>query len=171
MKKTFIFSLLLAAIAVFVASSCEEDTTSYMPTWKGFSVSPRPAVRGDSVTVTACQDQLGHLIYKAVYTWTVNYHQPNEEGVDSIVTLDFSNTVVYDNEPADPSVKFLLPAEATTHDIQVSFNGRYMYSGQGSTAYDGSNTQTGFSGKLRRMQSSPLEGFSAGNVSIPVQVP
>lgn len=171
-RKTFIYSILLTAITILLFSACDkEDTTSYMPTWKGFTIYPRPAVIGDSVTVTANQDQLGHLIYKAIYSWTVSYHQPDSNGSDSIVTLNINNSVVYDYDPSDPQIRFLLPAEATERDIQVSFNGRYLYSGQGSVAYDGSNTQTGFSGMLRRMQSSSLEGYSAGNVNIPVQKP
>lgn len=169
MKKAFISSLVLVAAITLSFLSCEkEDTTSYMPTWKGFNVVPRPVPPGDSVTVTACQDQIGHLIYKAMYNWTVTYHMRDMNGADSTVTKTFNNSVVYDNDPSDPSIRFLVPMEVT-RDVSVSFQGRYMYSGQGSSASDGSTIQTGFDGMLRRTQSSALEGFSSGSVTIRIK--
>ena len=169
MNKTSFFSLFVALVAAFALSSCEkEDTTSYMPTWKGFTVAPNPVTPGDSVTVTACQDQIGHLIYKAIYNWEVICHLRDMTGADSVVTKTFSSTVIYDNEPLDPSIRFLIP-EGVTRDVSVSFQGRYMYSGQGYSANDGSTIQTGFGGMLRRTQSSALEGFSSGSVTVRIK--
>ena len=168
MNKTSFLSLFVALVAALALSSCEkEDTTSYMPTWKGFTVAPNPVTPGDSVTVTACQDQIGHLIYKAIYNWEVTYHLRDMIGADSVVTKTFSKTVIYDNEPLDPSIRFLVPEEVT-RDVRVSFQGRYMYSGQGYSATDGSTIETGID-KLRRTQSSPLEGFSSGSVTVRIK--
>lgn len=168
MKKYIIICVVISSVASFFAACEKTDTTSYMPTWKGFNVTPRPAVPGDSVTITACQDQIGHLIYKAIYNWTVTYHLRASMGGDSVVSETFNNWVVYDNDPVDPSIRFLVPA-GVTQNLTVSFQGRYMYSGQGYSASDGSNIQTGFDGMLRRSQSSALEGFSTGSVTIPIQ--
>ena len=169
MKKYLIFSLLLAVVAVCVFTACEkEDTSSYMPTWKGFEVTPRPVTPGDSVTVTACQDQIGHLIYKAIYNWTITMHLRDHIGGDSVVTKTINQTVIYDNDPSDPSIRFLVPSDVT-NDVKVNFQGRYLYSGQGYQANDGSNIQTGFEGMLRRTQSSALEGFSSGSVTVRIK--
>lgn len=170
MNKTLKFiPLLLAAVAALVVSSCKEDEKlSYMPTWKGFDYSPRPVVLGDSVTIVAQQAELGNLIYKAVYTWTAVYHVQKSDGADSTVTLNKATTVVYDYDPSDPTVKFLIPRDVTSRNLTVTFKGEYHYSANGMQADDGSlATQTG-SGSLHRSQSSALYGISNGTLTIPL---
>ena len=153
-----------------IMSSCEKtDTTSYMPTWKGFEVSPKPAVPGDSLTVVAVQSEIGHLIYSAIYEWTVTYCLPNIYGADSAVTKSFKQNVVYDYDPSDPRLRFLVPANVTATPINVRFSGTYNYSAQGAYATDGSTIQDGFDGMLHRSQSSALSGLSTGSVTINVK--
>lgn len=170
MNKTQKFiSLLFAVLTMAAVFSCkEDDKISYMPTWKGFDYSPRPVVLGDSVTIVAQQGEIGNLIYKAVYTWTAVYHIQKTDGADSTVTLKKTNTVVYDNDPSDPTVKFLIPRDVTSRNFSVSFKGEYHYSASGVQADDGSlATQTGY-GSLHRSQSSTLYGISNGTLTIPL---
>jgi len=170
MNKKLIITMLCSIALVIGFVSCEEeDLTSYMPTWKGFTYDPKPAVKGDSVTIIAQQDKIGHLIYKAVYSWTASYYVRNSEGIDSLVNDTKKQTVVYDLETGDPTVKFYVPLNMSTSTMNVSFTGEYHYSAQGAQISDGSTIVDGGTGFLRQRQSSQLQGTSAGSLTVNVK--
>lgn len=168
-KKLNFCMLLLAATLTFFISSCKDEKHySYMPTWKGFVYSPRPIVLGDSVTIVAQQAEHGKLIYKAVYNWTATYHILRSDGSDSTVVEKKSNTVVYDNNPADPTVRFHVPGNISSRFFTVTFQGEYHYSATGVQGSDGSIAAEGTSGTLHRGQSSTLYGYSNGTLQLQV---
>ena len=159
-------SLFLAVCALFFTSCDNEKQVSYMPTWRGFTYSPKPVHPGDSVTIVAQQAELGHLIYKAVYTWTATYHILTVEEKDSLVTFTHEDKVVYDYEPADPSLKLYIPTNLNVPTVEVSFKGEYHYSAQGVTGTDGSTITGGYTGSLHQSQSSQLIGYSTGSLRL-----
>ena len=94
-----------ALALLFVCFACSKnDYSSYCPTWYGFSyktgsypnyVQGRPGSNiylnaGDSVHITACQKERGHLINGTFYTWTL-----------CIDTLDTKNTEDPDDDDDD----------------------------------------------------------------------
>lgn len=163
----FAFYISLALVLVFTACK-EEKQVSYMPTWKGFIYSPKPLVKGDSVTIVAQQQEKGHLIYKAVYSWEARYSIPRSDGADSTIVDKKPLTVVYDNDPSDPTVRFHVPGNITSRNVTVTFRGEYHYSATGAQGSDGSIVGEGTSGSLHRSQSSTLYGVSNGTLTIPV---
>lgn len=130
MKKKFALwgiGMLAGLFAVLLTGCEEEDHESYVPVFEGFSVYPNQPVSGDSVVFEAVQSQIGHLLYKAVYTWNFTY---TVNGQEDLVTKTVTQQVVYDANPANPKAGFRLP-EATTGQLVVTFSAEYSYSGQG----------------------------------------
>ncbi len=169
-KRLIIYALSLVAVCLFFTACDEEDQQSYMPTWKGFSYSPQPAVRGDSVRITARQEKIGHLIYRAVYTWQAKYYLPASDGADSLVTVTHTDHVVYDNEPQDPVWSLYVPLRMRSSDIAVSFSAEYHYSANGPSGTDGSTiADPTAEGMLRQRQSSAFQGISAGSLTVRVK--
>lgn len=170
MKRSTILHFTFYIVLALAFTACkEEKQISYMPTWKGFVYSPKPVVKGDSVTIVAQQLEIGNLIYKAVYTWTASYHINKDDGSDSTVVIKKNPpSVVYDNDPSDPTVKFLVPGNITSSNVTVSFRGEYHYSADGVQGSDGSIVGEGTYGSLHRSQSSLLYGISNGTLTIPV---
>ncbi len=171
MRKLLITLSLCLVASTYVLLSCDkEGQQSYMPTWKGFAYFPKPAERGDSVRITAQQEKIGHLIYKAVYTWQASYYISTADGLDSLVTLNHSQTVVYDYEQADPQWSLYVPLGLRYSDISVSFTAEYHYSATGPSGTDGSTiADPTADGMLRQRQSSAFQGKSAGSLTVKVK--
>lgn len=160
--------LLLLGLAATVLTGCEEeDYESYVPTFEGFVVSPAEPIGGDSVVFEAVQSQIGHLLYKAVYTWTITYTSTSgEDDIEQTVT----QKVVYDVQPANPKVGIRVP-EGTTGRLEVTFSGEYHYSGTGVQASSGgtyNDPSTGRYGSIRLVQSSTLYGICRGTARVTV---
>ena len=64
MKRIFwSFVPLLFLFSLIGLVSCDkEDYNSYVPTFKGFRITPSDPTIGDSITITAVQAKKGHLI-------------------------------------------------------------------------------------------------------------
>ena len=70
MKSLMRLACLGAVAMAFVA--CEEDKhICTLPSFAGFRIEPTVWNAGDSVTITAVQQSLGDLLYKAEYHWSV----------------------------------------------------------------------------------------------------
>jgi hypothetical protein len=171
MKKHLIICALSLAVVAAIFSSCDnEDQQSYMPTWKGFTYTPQPAERGDSVRITARQEKIGHLIYKAVYSWKANYYVSTPDGADSLVTETHKEVVVYDYVPTDPQWSLYVPLRLSNPNITVNFTAEYHYSANGPSGTDGSTiADPTAEGMLRQRQSSAFQGMSAGSLTVRVK--
>ena len=150
-------------------TGCEkEDYNSYVPVFEGFAVSPAQPVSGDSVVFEAVQSQIGHLLYKAVYTWNITYATVDpDDRIDTTIT----QRVVYDANPANPKVGLRLP-EGKIGQLSVSFRGEYSYSGTGIQVASGGtydNPTQGRYGSINLVQSSQLYGICQGRASISVR--
>lgn len=171
MKKGLILGV-VASMLIFGA--CEKtDTKSYLPTWKGFSYTPQPVHRGDTLTVKAVQANIGHLIYHAEYTWTVT-GEVFKAGSQETETWDstFTKKVTYDNQPQDPQISFKVPenlATGTLSKVSITFKGDYDYSGQGEFIADGSQYHDPeYIGYIQQQQSTTINGKCGGSVTISV---
>ena len=158
-QKAFLGAALAGA---FLFSSCsEKDYSSYCPTWKGFTykTGSYPNYKqgtsglatlhpGDSIHVTAHQNELGHLINATNYSWTICYDTLNGEGEKVHVSKTIYQSTNYDGfnagydskgdpvGPADPVCHLLLPANAEktySKPDTIFFSASYNYSGQGVT--------------------------------------
>ena len=81
-------------VAIIFFSCTKKDYSSYCPTWKGFTYttgnypnyvmgSPGNKVYmhpGDSIHLTAHQDERGHLINSTDYSWTICYDTLDTNG-------------------------------------------------------------------------------------------
>ena len=175
-KKTFLAACAVALLAVI---SCKEkDYTAYPPTWKGFlierngkQVSNREIFAGgDSVRVTAVQEQKGRYINSTYYNWTLTCQVLNEQGglTDSVVTKQYHTN--YDGiSNADPQHTFAIPQGAQGR-ATISFYATYNYSSDGILVWDGSNIgdNSSFSGYITST-SSLLSGDSRGSFSFYIQ--
>ena len=169
MKKFFLLLPLLAM--TFVACDDDDDNVSYPPTWKGFEVSPttRP-LAGDTIRVTARQDQKGHNIEATTYTWVLACVVTDSKDFstrDSIIQV--SKKTNYDghaNGSDDPYVKFTIPAEAAGR-ATISFTARYSYYSDGIQVQDGRTyDQSSSYGGSIASTSSTLYGGATGSVAI-----
>lgn len=164
MKLSFKFAFVfLGCTLCFAAVSCDDtDSESYMPVYDGFSVEPTAPIAGDTITFTAVQQKKGHLIYHADYKWTLTYATRNDEGNADTVIYTKKQSVVYDLENNNPSIKFLIPAGAGG-DIQASFRADFTYSGIGASGYDGADySMGGVAGYIRPRASSSTFGYQEG---------
>ena len=164
MKFSFKFSSAIFGFAFcFAAISCDDtDTESYMPVYEGFSVEPSAPVAGDTIVFTAVQQKKGHLIYHADYQWKLTYATRNDEGNADTVTYTKKQSVVYDLENENPSVKFFIPA-GVGGIIQASFRADFTYSGIGGSGYDGTDySMSGMAGYIRPRASSSTFGYQEG---------
>lgn len=154
----------LAAVSLWAFTACEDEHYSVLPAFGGFRLEPAAWHSGDSVTVTAVQQQRGDLIYRAKYTWRVECAETS--------LVDTTITVVYDNDKSDPRVGFRIPA-GMIGSAEVSFKAEYSYSARapksvGSGTNDG---KSGLYGNIRTTGSSELYGFCAGSVSHGIAAP
>ena len=149
-------------LCLVIVSCSDSDSESYMPVFEGFSVEPEVPIAGDTIVFTAVQQKKGHLIYHADYKWALTYITRNDEGNADTVTYTKKQSVVYDLENDNPSVKFLIPAGAGGN-IQASFRADYTYSGIGASGFDGSDySMGGVAGYIRPRASSSTFGYQEG---------
>lgn len=155
-------AIALWAVSLLICTSCEDEHNSVMPTFGGFRLEPVAWHSGDSVTVTAVQQSLGELIYRAKYSWKVE--------CAGTVLVDTTCTVVYDNDKSDPYVGVRLP-ENLTGRAEVTFKAEYNYSARSpkAPASGTNNGQSGLFGNIRTTANSELYGMCSGSVSNTVQ--
>ena len=174
----------LSLFTLLLLCSCEKkDYTSYPPTWKGFTYTtgsypnytagnPRNVVLapGDSIHLTAHQDQRGHLINATYYTWTICFDtlDTNGDRVRAHKTYDRrTNYDGYTDGADDPVCHMLLPANALPTEYgkidTIRFVARYTYSGQGVIVESGNIVEnTSYSGRITPL-SGPTGGGAAGS--------
>ena len=190
MKANILCLLLSSSIFLCFLNSCSEtDTDSYPPTWLGFTYTTGSFSNytsgsngrlvtlflGDSIHLTACQKERGHLINATDYSWTVCYDtldtkgndDPNDDVVVHVQKSYYKHTNYdgYTDGADDPVGHLLIPANALPTNSKpdtIKFVARYIYSGQGST-FDNGNIvdNTSYSGKITP-QSGPTGGGAAG---------
>jgi hypothetical protein len=169
--KSFILAagLFFVSFSLVLASCTDDDNSSYVPTYKGFAfsrsgkdIAKTDIYVGDTITVTAVQATLGHLINKTTYSWSITSDSLSGK---IISTAPFYSWGAYDDNKKDPSCTFVVPAMVNTYTI--NFVGSFNYSGAGktidSTPYDSSDTSV--SGTIYTSGSSALKGIVKGNVS------
>ncbi len=128
-NRTRIATCCLAAAMLAAIGACTEvDSESIVPHFSAITCEPQHPAPGDSVTLTAVQDQVGHLINATTYTWELTYTQPTM--ADTTVTI--SNHIVYDLEGgnANPQVGFRIPADTPGRYLHVTLRATYSLSGQ-----------------------------------------
>ena len=176
------YSLILAVIGLlFTMASCKKnDYSSYPPTWKGFQfthngqvVNTRTGIHaGDAITVTALQDEKGHLINACTYHWTVKATIKKEDDTYKDDSLFFAQSIQTNYDyygGVDPSVKFTIPANAVGR-ATLTFNAEFNYSGSGIQVSDGGTYEgggTGISGNIRSY-SGAISGGSKGSVTFTI---
>lgn len=181
-----------ALVLLFVCFACSKnDYSSYCPTWYGFSyktgsypnyVQGRPGSNiylnaGDSVHITACQKERGHLINGTFYTWTLcidtldtkNTEDPDDDELvhANIVFNQHTNYDGYADGANDPVCHMLIPESARPNSLgkpdTVKFVARYIYSGQGVSIDNGNIVEnTSYNGRITP-QSGPTAGGATGN--------
>ncbi|MGN0232966.1 MAG: hypothetical protein ACI4B5_00910 [Bacteroidaceae bacterium] len=167
------------AAALLTLAGCDEkDYTAYPPTFKGFRIE-RNGVEtnnreifapGDSMRVTAMQEQKGRYINATDYYWTLSCQILNEQGgyTDSVVKAQYHTN--YDGiSNADPWHTFAIPERAQGR-ATVSFHATYNYSSDGTLVWDGSNIggSNNYSGSISTT-SNLLNGDAQGSFSFNIQ--
>ena len=191
MRKSLLF--LNFSLFILVLFSCsKKDYNSYCPTWLGFTYTvgsypdynyvqgnPRNVYLNprDSIRITACQKERGHLINGTYYTWTLcvdtldtkNNDDPTDDVLvhANIVYNQHTNYDGYADGANDPVCRIYLPASARPNKLgkpdTIMFVARYMYSGQGVTVETGNIiNNTSYNGRITP-QSGPTSGGAAGN--------
>ena len=176
-NKKILTAVCVAFLLALVACK-EKDYTAYPPTWKGFlierngvEVSNRAVfVGGDSLRVTAVQEQKGRHINSTYYNWTLTCQVLNSQGgyADSVIKVQYHTN--YDGiSNADPQHTFAIPVGAQGR-ATVSFAATYNYSSDGILVWDGSNIgdNSSYSGSIVST-SSLLSGDSHGSFSFNIQ--
>lgn len=157
MRKS-LFTFLFLLFILFLLFACtKNDYSSYCPTWKGFtymtgsypnyvkgSIGNKIYLNaGDSIHITAHQDQKGRLINATDYTWTLCYDTLDTNGERVHATLSINQHTNYDgyeNGSDDPVWHLLLPENTLSTANErycIKFVARYNYSGQGVTIETG----------------------------------
>lgn len=176
------YSLFIIGTCLLISfSSCKKnDYSSYPPTWKGFKftnnaqeVNPRTGIfAGDKITVTAMQDQKGHLINATTYNWTAIIPVEQEDGSwknDTIKKSFHTNYDGYVDGNTDPTFEFTIPAKALGEST-VKFSATYAFSGGGIQVSDGSNYESGSASGYIYSNSSAAYGSANGSVRFTVNV-
>jgi hypothetical protein len=152
---------------IMLLNSCDDnDYSSFVPTYKGFSfsvngksVEPTSIYAGDTVTVIAVQNKLGHLINKTKYSWTVQTDtitcKPIQVGPYSVG--------VYDDNNINPYVTFVVPD--TQKEVYVSFSASFSFSGTGVTSSTSATDGGTYDGNIYTIGSAALYGAVKGSVS------
>lgn len=169
--------------------SCSEiDTESYCPTWLGFTYKTGNFPNyvqgnsrnvflnpGDSIHITACQKERGHLINGTYYTWTLCYDTLDTDDKPVHATKVFNQHTNYDgyvDGANDPVCHMLLPSNAiptankSLYGLRndpdtIKFVARYNYSGQGITIDNGNIVNnTSYSGRI-----TPQSGATGGGAT------
>lgn len=201
--KAFLLGGLLSAVLLFSCSDVDSD--SYCPTWKGFtySIGSYPNYvkgnggsnitlhPGDSIHLTAHQDQHGHLINSTDYKWIICYDtldtNNNDDPSDDVqvhVQKVYHQHTNYDGYEAgyvngktvgsaDPICHMLLPENALPTEYgkrdTIKFVAQYIYSGQGVIVENGNIVDnTSYNGRITP-QSGQTGGGAAGYFYFHVQ--
>ena len=189
--RKLLFTLPIPLFVLLLLCSCEKkDYSSYCPTWKGFTYTTGSYPdyvkgnvgnninlhAGDSIHLTAHQDQRGHLINSTDYTWTICYDTldtwDNEDPTDDVVVhatktiYKHTNYDGYADGADDPVGHLLLPENALPTEYgkrdTIKFVARYVYSGQGVIVENGNIVDnTSYNGRITP-QSGPTGGGAAG---------
>lgn len=132
-----------AMLCALLAMSCSEDSNekkygSEPPlfedvTLKSLSTGSSEIHAGERFVATAVQRKRGKLLYKATYSWADNDKEEN-------VSHKYKQSVVYDQEPADPTDTLVIKKAGT---YTLSFSGKYQNSGN--TSYWGNKYGYSFS--------------------------
>lgn len=184
-------AFLVCLLTAFMFACSKNDYTSFCPTWRGFTYTigarpndvagnPRNIVLhpGDSIHLTAHQDQRGKLINSTDYTWTLCFDTLDADGQRVHATKTYYKHTNYDGyaDGADDPVGHLLlppntlPTEFGKTDT-IKFVARYSYSGQGVIVENGNIVEnTSYSGRITP-QSGPTGGGAAGYFYFSVQTP
>ena len=152
------------------------DYSSYPPSWKGFqftcnglTVNPKTGIHaGDVITVTALQDEKGHLINACTYNWSAKATIQKEDGTYKADSLFFTRTLQTNYDyygGVDPSVEIKIPTNASGR-ATLSFNADFNYSGNGIQVSDGGTyeSSTSISGSIHSY-SGAISGGSKGSVT------
>ncbi len=111
----------------------ESDGISVVPHFSGIVCEPSLPNPGDSITLTAVQDQKGKLINKTSYDWTLKYSYFYDGAATRDTTVTRTITTNYDGISSDdPVAGFWLPANIAS-DLTVTIRAYYNLSGQTST--------------------------------------
>ena len=165
MKKPILTATVAACLLAVSFASCDEnDSTSYMPSYEGFEITPTSPRAGDTLYIVARQEQKGRLIYHADYSWTVRYaYFDTEKGANDTLVYTKKQSVVYDNENDDPMLKYLIPVVGDGGSVQVTFRGDFRYSGIGASGFDGSSYGSrNVPGYILWKASSTADGYCEG---------
>jgi len=176
------YSILFAVLGLLltVVSCKKNDYSSYPPTWKGFqfehngqTVNPRTGIfQGDKITVTAVQDQKGHLINATTYNWKVTAPVLSEDNINYRDTVIFARSVPTNYDyvgGVNPSIEFTLPQNALG-TARLTFSATFQYSGSGIQVSDGGNYEqgSGISGSIHST-SGAIFGQSNGSVTFNIK--
>lgn len=182
MRKS-LFTFYLSLVILLLFSCSKKDYTSYCPTWYGFTYTigdypnyvqgnPRNVYLnpGDSIHITACQKERGHLINGTYYTWTLCVDTLDAGGNRvhaNIVYNQHTNYDGYADGANDPVCHMRLPDSAQPNENgkpdTIKFVARYIYSGQGVTIETGNIVNnTSYNGRITP-QSGSTGGGAAGN--------
>ncbi len=162
LKAFGLFLLCLLSLPVFTACEEDEDYESRMPVFKGFKITPAQPKGGDSVVFEVLQSQIGHLLYRADYTWTIRFN-PGQGGGEARDTV-IKRRVVYDHNPANPKVGFKLK-EHEIGSLSATFEAEYSYSGQAAQLISGGTYNKpveGHMGSITAVSSSQYYGTCRG---------
>ena len=167
-------AVVCALLSVLLCACSTNDSTSYCPTWKGFTFTtgnfptyvpgnPRNALLnpGDSIHVTAHQDKLGHLINATYYTWTIC----DEKGNKLSDTEEYYKRTNYDgyiDGANDPIGHLRLPDPMESGRYCIKFVARYTYSAQGVIVENGSIVNNTNYGGIITPQSGSTGGGATG---------
>ena len=175
------YSFFLAVLGLlFTMASCKKnDYSSYPPTWKGFqftcngqTVNPKTGIHaGDVITVTALQDEKGHLINACTYNWSARATIQKEDGTYKADSLFFTRTLQTNYDyygGVDPTVEIKIPTNALGR-ATLSFNAEFNYSGNGIQVSDGGTyeSSTSISGSIQSY-SGAISGGSKGSVTFTI---
>lgn len=158
MKNRYAYAMMSLAfgLCAFVCMSCEDDEASRLPVFSELKVTPDMAYPGSTVQIEAVQASRGHLIYKAVYSWTITV--PGGGANDEVRKRE---TVVYDSDSKNPTFTYEVPADAPEGGYSVNFQAEYHYSAGKVDAPAGGRGVT-------VVQNSSLYGIMQGNKSFRV---
>ena len=182
--------LILPAMMLLMASCSSTDTTSYCPTWKGFTIkkgttadnlttiSPRniSLSAGDYIQITACQDQKGHLINATTYEWIICCDTLDDNGNAHHVQLYTTKRTNYDGytDGADDPVftkqiHARIKSTETGEQDTIKFVAKYSYSGQGVQVENGGIvSNTSYGGRITP-QSGSMSGGASGYLYFTVE--
>jgi len=163
MKK--IYFLFMALLSLGLASCDDEEKGSYPPIYQGFKYVPSTVYAGDSVTITAVQQQRGHYLYHADYNWKMTIQvDKNGEAQDTTLVCTQSLSANYD----DPVWKLQLPSNTIAGVYTCNFRAEWKNSADGEGGIFEGTTGEGCTGTIRT-ESYTLYSTGNGNFKLPVR--